>query len=124
VPFPFSNPPIFWQRHFIAYLADIGTRTACESTTHPAPGPIGSIAVAADGFLRMVLAVRRGVNNIAFGMEESATIQCPYCGQSFELVVDTTLAEQRFTTDCEICCRPFDVVVRCEAGDILSVEVQ
>jgi hypothetical protein len=56
-------------------------------------------------------------------MEPSETIQCPYCGQSFDLVVDTSIPSQRFTTDCEVCCRPFDVVAECEPGEILSVEV-
>ena len=57
-------------------------------------------------------------------MEESETIQCPYCGQSFDLVVDTTVRFQRFTTDCEICCRPFEVIAECEPGEILSLDVQ
>ncbi len=57
-------------------------------------------------------------------MEESATIQCPFCGQAFELLIDTSLAQQRFTTDCEICCRPFEVTAECEPGEVLSVEVQ
>jgi hypothetical protein len=26
-----------------------------------------------------------------------------------ELLIDTSIAQQRFTTDCEICCRPFEV---------------
>jgi hypothetical protein len=34
-------------------------------------------------------------------MEISETILCPYCGQRMELVVDTSVASQRFTTDCE-----------------------
>jgi len=51
------------------------------------------------------------------------TIQCPYCGQSFETVVDTSVASQRFTTDCEVCCRPFEVIAECEPGEILSLEV-
>ena len=57
-------------------------------------------------------------------MEVSAPVQCPFCGQKFDLVVDTSLPEQRFTTDCEICCRPFDVFAECEPGEILSLEVQ
>ena len=56
-------------------------------------------------------------------MENSDSIQCPYCGQSFELVVDTSIRSQRFTTDCEVCCRPFEVVAECEPGEVLSVEV-
>lgn len=56
-------------------------------------------------------------------MEEFATVQCPFCGQSFEVGVDTSIASQRFTTDCEVCCRPFEVTVECESGEITSLEV-
>ena len=56
-------------------------------------------------------------------METSETIHCPYCGQSFDLVIDTGTPTQRFTTDCEICCRPFEVTAECEPGEILSLEV-
>jgi transcription elongation factor Elf1 len=56
-------------------------------------------------------------------MEEFATIQCPFCGQSFDVAVDTSIASQRFTTDCEICCRPFEVTAECARGEILSLDV-
>ena len=56
-------------------------------------------------------------------MEVSQTIQCPFCGQSFQLAIDTTESSQRFTTDCEICCRPFEVVAECQPGEILSLDV-
>ena len=55
-------------------------------------------------------------------MEEFADIQCPFCGQTFEIVIDTSLARQRFTTDCEICCRPIEVEAKCEAGEIVSLQ--
>lgn len=57
-------------------------------------------------------------------MEESETIACPYCGQANELVVDTSTPYQRYTTDCEVCCRPFEVTAECEPGEILSLDVQ
>jgi Cysteine-rich CPXCG len=57
-------------------------------------------------------------------MEVSQTIQCPFCGQSLEIVIDTQTASQRFTTDCEVCCRPIDVSVECEPGEVVSVDVQ
>jgi hypothetical protein len=57
-------------------------------------------------------------------MEEYASVQCPYCGQSFEIGIDPSIASQRFTTDCEVCCRPFEVRAECEAGEILSLDVQ
>jgi hypothetical protein len=56
-------------------------------------------------------------------MEVSETIQCPFCGQCIELAIDTGVASQRFTTDCEVCCRPFEVIAECEPGEVLSVEV-
>jgi hypothetical protein len=55
-------------------------------------------------------------------VEASEDIQCPYCGQSFDLLIDTSIASQRFTTDCEVCCRPFEVLVECEPGEVLSLE--
>jgi len=56
-------------------------------------------------------------------VEEFTDIICPYCGQTCELVIDTSLAQQRFTTDCEVCCRPFEVTALCEPAKIVSVEV-
>ncbi len=57
-------------------------------------------------------------------MQVTGTIQCPYCGQDFELAIDTSVASQSFVTDCEICCRPFEVVAECEPGEILSLDVR
>jgi transcription elongation factor Elf1 len=56
-------------------------------------------------------------------MQVSDSIPCPFCGQVNELAVDTTAPRQRFVTDCEVCCRPFEVRVECEPGAILSLEV-
>jgi len=56
-------------------------------------------------------------------MEVAESVQCPFCGQAFELVIDTSLPTQRFTTDCEVCCRPFEVVVDCEPGEILGLDI-
>lgn len=56
-------------------------------------------------------------------MECPADVQCPFCGQCFELVLDTSLANQRLTTDCEICCRPFEVAAECEPGEVIALDV-
>lgn len=56
---------------------------------------------------------------VAYGL-----ITCPFCGQSYELAVDTSVADQQLTTDCEICCRPFEVLAQCEPGEILWLEAQ
>jgi transcription elongation factor Elf1 len=56
-------------------------------------------------------------------VEVSENIRCPFCGQAFEVVVDTSVPQQRFTMDCEICCRPFEIVAECEPGEIISLDV-
>jgi len=55
-------------------------------------------------------------------MELPAEISCPWCGQTCVVVVDTAQASQRFTTDCETCCRPFEVAAECEPGEILGLD--
>lgn len=57
-------------------------------------------------------------------MEITETIQCPHCGQRFDLLIDTSAGAQRFTTDCEVCCRPIEVSAECEPGDVFNLEVQ
>lgn len=44
---------------------------------------------------------------------ETVTVQCPHCWESIEVVVDCSLAHQRYIEDCFVCCRPilFDVAV-------------
>jgi hypothetical protein len=56
-------------------------------------------------------------------MLDMEPVQCPFCGQQFELAVDTSVPSQRFVTDCEVCCRPFEVIAECEGGEILSLDV-
>lgn len=56
-------------------------------------------------------------------LEAMETVECPYCGQVVDCLVDTSIDQQRFTTDCEVCCRPFEVSVECEPGVVHHIEV-
>ena len=56
-------------------------------------------------------------------VEVHVGVQCPFCGQRFDLAVDTSSASQRFSSECEICCRPFEVVVDCRPGEVMGLEV-
>jgi len=40
-------------------------------------------------------------------------VQCPYCWQTIEVVVDNCGEDQQYIEDCQVCCRPinFSVVV-------------
>lgn len=44
---------------------------------------------------------------------------CPYCGESIELVVDTSISAQEYIEDCQVCCRPITVSVDVDSeGDV------
>ena len=40
-----------------------------------------------------------------------ARIQCPYCGESIEIVIDGSLEQQSYIEDCSVCCRPIELAV-------------
>ena len=37
---------------------------------------------------------------------DSHHIDCPYCGERIEIVVDLSVDEQCYIEDCSVCCRP------------------
>ena len=52
-------------------------------------------------------------------------VTCPYCGESFETVLDGSAGNQDYYEDCEICCRP--ILFRTEIdsdGNLLGVTTQ
>lgn len=50
------------------------------------------------------------------------TIQCPYCGESIDLVIDDSVDSQRYIEDCQVCCRPIDVAVAVDDEGHLAVQ--
>jgi hypothetical protein len=48
-------------------------------------------------------------------------IVCPHCGESFPLLVDTTQGEQALVEDCSVCCRPIELTIVCEPGEVTEV---
>jgi hypothetical protein len=50
-------------------------------------------------------------------------IQCPYCGERIEIVVDASAGDQRYIEDCQVCCRPISIEVWIDAEDHAHVNV-
>jgi hypothetical protein len=47
------------------------------------------------------------------GADTTAWVECPYCGEEVELVVDPGGgAVQQYTEDCDVCCQPLELTVR------------
>ena len=34
------------------------------------------------------------------------SISCPYCGEAISVLADTSLPQQNYVEDCQVCCRP------------------
>jgi hypothetical protein len=88
---------------------------ACQSRARP-PSGIAAL-LRAFGFSDF------GFTEYLPSMELFETVQCPFCGEPMEIGVDTSIAEQSFTIDCEVCCRPFELRVQCEPGEVLELQV-
>ena len=40
-----------------------------------------------------------------------ADIDCPYCGERIEILLDASAGDQNYIEDCQVCCRPITVRV-------------
>ncbi len=57
--------------------------------------------------------------------DDNVEVPCPHCGEYGSVLVDPLGgAHQQFVQDCEVCCRPWDVVVRIDATGLPAVEVK
>lgn len=57
-------------------------------------------------------------------MLDALTVQCPYCGERFEALVDTSAGDAAYIEDCPVCCRPIALQLRLdEEGQATALEV-
>ncbi|MGH8307993.1 MAG: CPXCG motif-containing cysteine-rich protein [Gammaproteobacteria bacterium] len=54
---------------------------------------------------------------------ETVDIQCPYCGETIEIGVDCSVGNQRYIEDCQVCCRPIEMIVTIDEAGIPVVKV-
>jgi hypothetical protein len=48
-------------------------------------------------------------------------ITCPHCGEIFPLQIDTSQREQTLIEDCTVCCRPINLRIESEPGEVVDV---
>lgn len=50
---------------------------------------------------------------------------CPFCWQTISMVLDDSVREeQRYVEDCEVCCRPIEILYQIEDGEVVSFEAE
>lgn len=47
-------------------------------------------------------------------------IQCPYCGERVQMLVDLSAGAASYVEDCQVCCQPIDVSVEVNPAGALA----
>lgn len=50
-------------------------------------------------------------------LEEDVAVECPYCGEGFEIHVTSESDGQTMYEDCQVCCRPVSIFIHIEEGE-------
>lgn len=45
-------------------------------------------------------------------MQEVHAIECPYCGESIQVLTDASGGDADYIEDCSVCCRPIAIGLR------------
>lgn len=51
----------------------------------------------------------------AIGTAEFHNIQCPYCGERFDTLVDSGPGAAAYIEDCQICCQPIEFEIQIDS---------
>ena len=57
-------------------------------------------------------------------LQDSVESWCPYCGERIELLVDSSVEEQTYIEDCQVCCRPILISASIDEDGEVLVEVR
>lgn len=47
---------------------------------------------------------------------DAQVIQCPYCGEQIEVLVDWSITTQEYVEDCQVCCKPMTLSITIDDG--------
>jgi hypothetical protein len=51
-------------------------------------------------------------------------IDCPYCGEPLDVLVDTSAGPQRYYEACSVCCRPILFILSEDAAGELVLDIK
>ena len=55
---------------------------------------------------------------------QGISVQCPYCWERFELLVDLSIESQDYIEDCEVFCRPIDFSIEVDGDHRATVQAR
>lgn len=54
---------------------------------------------------------------------EERQIECPYCGETLDILIDGSVDQQNYIEDCQVCCRPINFDVTLNHNGEISITV-
>jgi len=55
---------------------------------------------------------------------QEKSIQCPYCWEQIEILIDCSVDNQEYIEDCQVCCRPIVFNVQVVANGEANIQVE
>ena len=53
----------------------------------------------------------------------TSIIDCPYCGETLEVLIDSSSGNQHYVEDCQVCCSPIELSVQIDLdGQIMGIQ--
>ena len=49
---------------------------------------------------------------------------CPFCNADISVLIDSSIPQQNYIEDCEVCCRPLEINLTIENGELMSFDIQ
>ena len=47
---------------------------------------------------------------------------CPYCWETISMLLDTSVSNQTYLADCEVCCNPIQITPVFEEAELINFE--
>ena len=57
-------------------------------------------------------------------MQEEAQINCPFCWEPLNILLDLSIPEQDYIEDCQVCCQPIRIHYTSADGVLFSLEAE
>ena len=54
------------------------------------------------------------------GGAQFTSVQCPYCGEPFDTLIDLSAGSTSYIEDCQVCCRPIELGIEVAMDGSLS----
>lgn len=55
---------------------------------------------------------------------DDIALECPYCGETICILVDTRYESIDMIEDCSVCCRPIQLNLRFRGGELVSLSAE